>query len=306
MITQSVSELLSDHVTLSVEGIDRLYLNAYQPLLQSPGGVVCFFKERRGKRFGSTVLMAPMTEGFVASIKQYAKANRIDVVPLGKGVRKDTVFQERLKDYQGKEGVVFIGVAQEKFSAFRTQKRRNSQTGASYPWLYRSTLMCNQYYFYLVDEDFGPMFIKFSSYFPYTARVCLNVHEYGKRKMEQAGIAYQPLDNGFLSCVQPDRLQLVLDQLNEHKIRRMVNKWFQRLPHPFSRADQAAGYRYDLSILQAEFSLTQVFDRPIAGRYFFEEVIRDHLDLGRPEQVSLIFDRRITKRTPGVFDGMTG
>ena len=56
-----------------------------------------------------------------------------------------------------------------------------------------------------------------------------------------------------------------------------------------------------MSILQAEFSLTQVLDRPLCGRVFFEEVIRENLDLGRPDQVQLIFDRRVTKRTAWRF-----
>jgi high-affinity K+ transport system ATPase subunit B len=73
------------------------------------------------------------------------------------------------------------------------------------------------------------------------------------------------------------------------------------LPHPFPARDRAAGYRYQLSILQAEFSLTQVLDQPVMGRIFFEEVIRENLDLGRPSQVSLIFDRKINRRTPGRF-----
>jgi hypothetical protein len=77
------------------------------------------------------------------------------------------------------------------------------------------------------------------------------------------------------------------------------------VPHPFSPTDRAQGYRYDISILQAEFSLTQMLDRPVSGRIFFEQVIRDNLDLGRPDQVSLVFDRRIHSRgrhpTPGRF-----
>src|SRR5207253_10393798 len=66
-------------------------------------------------------------------------------------------------------------------------------------------------------------------------------------------------------------------------------------------AQRAAGFRYDLSILQAEFALTQVLERPLVGRIFFEEVIRENLDLGRPDNVQLIFARRVTKRTPGRF-----
>ena len=96
-------------------------------------------------------------------------------------------------------------------------------------------------------------------------------------------------------------MQQILDGLDETKIEAVVRKWFARLPHPFSAADRAAGYRYELSVLQAEFARTQVFDRPLSGRHLFEEVIRENIDLGRPEKVSLIFDRRITKRTPGRF-----
>ena len=73
------------------------------------------------------------------------------------------------------------------------------------------------------------------------------------------------------------------------------------LPHPYSARDRKAGYRYQISILQAEFSLTQVLDRPVTGRMFFEEVIRENLDIGRPSQVQLIFDRRVNRRTPGKF-----
>ncbi|HXZ72164.1 MAG TPA: hypothetical protein VEH31_15030, partial [Streptosporangiaceae bacterium] len=76
-------------------------------------------------------------------------------------------------------------------------------------------------------------------------------------------------------------------------------------PFPFTAADTAAGYRYEASVLQAEFSLTQVLDAPVTGRIFFEQVIRDNLDIGRPDQVGLIFARRIIRKgprsTPGRF-----
>ena len=76
----------------------------------------------------------------------------------------------------------------------------NSETGQSFPWLARSTVMCNQYYFYIVDDDFGPLFIKFSGYFPYTARIFLNGNEYLKRQLEKRGIDFTALDKGILCC----------------------------------------------------------------------------------------------------------
>jgi hypothetical protein len=130
---------------------------------------------------------------------------------------------------------------------------------------------------------------------------CLNGHEYVKRQLAQRGIPFEALDNGLLWCDDPRRAQALCDGLSAEKIETFARKWLRRLPHPVTASDQRAGYRYQLSILQAEFSLTQVLDRPATGRAFFEEVIRENLDLGRPDQVQLIFDRRITRQTPGRF-----
>ena len=303
MINQNLATLLTDKVVLDIESIDRLYLNVYQPLLQTGGGACHFFKQHRGKPVASTVLMQEMSQQFVHDIYSFAHHNDIEVVRFNKGQRKDDETQRRLRASGNdvSERVLYVGKAQEKTSVFRMTRRTNPETGDKYPWLYRGNVNCNQYYFYVVDDDFGPMFIKMSSYFPYTCRVNLNGHEYLKRQLDKQGIGYQALDNGVLSCDDPVRLQALADGLDAAKISEVITKWLNRLPSPFSAADCAAGYQYRYSILQAEFARTQVFDRPLSGRQWFEQVIRDHLDLGRPDRVSLIFNRRINKRTSGKF-----
>ena len=299
MIAQNVAELLGDHVRLTVEAIDRMYLNVYVPRLQCTYGAVSFFRDHRGQPLASSALMSPMSGGFVAELERFAARHRVPVVLFVKGQRKDDVMAEHLRRFAAEEGVVFIGKAQERAAVFRTEKRRSPRSGQPYPWIVKSTAMVNHYYIYAVDRDFGPFFLKFCSYFPYNAKLCLNGHEYAKRQLAQQAIAYQALDNGVLSCADPDKLQQICDGLSAEKINGLLRKWLRRLPHPFTETDRKAGYRYDISILQAEFSLTQVLDRPAHGRMFFEQVIRENLDLGRPEQVQLIFDRRITRRTPG-------
>lgn len=161
--------------------------------------------------------------------------------------------------------------------------------------------MVNHWYWYAVDRDVGPFFLKVCTYFPYTVKVCFNGHEYLKRQLATEGIRFEALDNGLLSCADPARAQTLCDRLSAAKIDGLVRKWLRVLPSAFTPADTRAGYRYAVSVLQAECSLTQVLDRPATGRLFFEEVIRENLDLGRPSQVSLIFDRRITRQTPGRF-----
>lgn len=300
-LARSVAEVLRDHVTLEIEGIDRMYLNAYVPKLQHEMGVVSFFRFHQGYPFASSALMDPITKRFIAGIERFVQERGVPLITFHKNERKDTVAARYRAAFSDAEGVVFVGKAQEKATVFRTEKRKHPETGRTYPWIVRTTALVNQYYFYCVDRDFGPFFLKFCSYFPYTAKLCINGHEYLKCQLAQEGIAFKALDNGLLSCENPGRAQQICDRLGADQIDGLFRKWLAALPHPYAPEDRAAGYRYDLSILQAEFSLTQVLDRPVTGRIFFEEVIRENLDLGRPDQVQLIFGRRITKRTPGRF-----
>jgi len=301
MVAQSVADILTDHVRLSVESIDRMYLNVYVPRLQTEQAIAWFFREHRGQPLPSAALTSPMSRAFVSKLDEFATRHQIPVVQFRKGERKDDVMAKHLRQFSLDEGVVFIGKAQEKTPVFRTEKRKNPNTGQPYPWIVKSSAMVNHYYIYAVDRDFGPFFLKFCTYFPFNAKLCLNGHEYAKRQLAHRGITFQALDNGILSCADPRCLQQICDNLSGNKINALLRKWLARLPHPFTGADRNAGYRYDISILQAEFSLTQVLDQPQHGRLFFEHVIRENLDLGRPEEVRLIFNRRISSRTPGSF-----
>jgi hypothetical protein len=176
-VARRVSEILDEHVTLTIEGIDRMYLNGYIPRLQSPEGVAAFFRFHRGYKFASSALMDPISKAFIAGIEDFASAEQIPLITFRKGERKDDIAAAMRKGFVADEGVVFIGKAQEKSSVFRTEKRTNPKTGDKYPWIVRGSALVNHYYFYVVDRDFGPLFIKFGSYFPYTAKLCINGHE---------------------------------------------------------------------------------------------------------------------------------
>lgn len=300
-LPRTAADVLHEHVTLEVECIDRMYLNVYQPRLQYDRGVVSFFRFHRGHTFASSALMEPISQAFLDDVERFVKRHGVPLITFRKGERKEDIVLPHRLAAKGRERVLVIGKAQEKTPVFRTEKRRNPETGAVYPWIVKTTAMVNHFYFYCLDDDFGPFFLKVCTYFPYNAKLCLNGHEYLKRQLTKEQIAFEELDNGVLSCANPKRMQEIADGLSDTKIAALLAKWQKILPQPFSAEDTAAGYRYDVSILQSEFSLTQVLDCPRSGRVFFENVIRENLDLGRPDQVQLIFDRRVTKRTPGRF-----
>ena len=292
----SIPELLSGHVTLEVECLDRLYLNGYIGPLATSGGLVTFMQEQLGKPIPSPVVLGQITEKFREAVKAMADQQQIPVRQFDHKERKDEVANQIRQQRKVKDGIVFIGVAQEKAQAFQGKK-----IDGWFQFTRDKTVYVNHYYFYIDDADFGPLFIKVCSYAPWGTKLCLNGHEWAKRQLDKEGIPYESLDNGFLSCADPKRLQEICDSVGPEQIEAVFRKWLQRIPLPLQPADRAAGYDWSLSIWQMEVSLTQIFDRPLRGREFFEEIIRDNLDLGRPDRVQLIFDRVVTKKTPGQF-----
>ena len=295
-VTHNLAELQQEHVVMELECLDRMYLNAYVPQLTSERGIAAFCRGYLGHRFASTKQAVAMTETFVKSIQAFLQKEGLELVRFKKGQRKDDVMKERLRRFKQPEGVVFVGVAQEKVRVPRTTRKR-LEGGGTIPWIIYSTAMVNAYYFYCLDRDFGPFFLKFCSYFPYGAKLCLNGHEYLKCQLRHRGIAFEALDNGLRACADLPAAQRICAGLRASKIETFFRKWLARLPHPFSAKDRKAGYRYQLSLLQVECSLTQVWERGVQGRCFFEEVIRENIDLGRPDQVQLIFGKKMHRKT---------
>ena len=292
----SIPELLNGHVTLEVECLDRLYLNGYIGSLATSGGLVTFMRQQLGKPIPSPVVLGQVTEKFRDAVKAMAERQEIPIYQFDHKERKDDVANKIRHQRGVRDGIVFIGVAQEKAQAFQGKK-----IDGQFQFTRDKTVYVNHYYFYIDDADFGPLFIKVCSYAPWGTKLCLNGHEWAKRQLQKKRIAYEALDNGFLSCAEPERLQEICDSLGPEDIDRLFRKWLKRLPLPLRPEDRDAGYDWSLSIWQMEVSLTQIFDRPLRGREFFEEIIRDNLDLGRPDRVQLIFDRVVTKKTPGEF-----
>ena len=223
-VARSAAEVLDEHSTLELECIDRMYLNVYVPVLQTGAGASYFFRRIRGNPMPSSALMAPMTRRFVADLEGFAKREGVDLIRFERGERKDERTKEYVRRWPGGEGVLYIGKAQERARVLRTERRHDPVTGAPYPWLADSTAMVNHYYVYLVDEDFGPLFVKFCSYFPYNAKVCLNGHEYVKRQLAKRGIGFEALDNALGRCDDPEAMQAIAREVSAGRIDAPVRK----------------------------------------------------------------------------------
>ncbi len=313
----TVNDVLDGHTRLTVDCPDRIYLTLSVPNLMVGGQVVSFLTQHEKAPIPSPAVLDRRGQAFRRAVASYAEANHIPVLSFtGKkdkhrpGVLADSPWPERKIDQvmplirkaaaTGRSQVVAIGMAQEYQRVFTGSK---SETGTGAVWFsyHRSDRRVSCYYFYLWDTDIGPAFIKICSYFPYPGKLWFNGHEFAKRQAAQAGIGLTELSNGFAACDDPAALQTICDRLGPGVIRVFAERWWARLPLPFTQADRDAGYWWDISMRQIEMVTTIVFTAPRHARTFFEALAADNLDIGRPDNMEIIFNRQIRSTCHGVF-----
>ena len=300
----NINDVLAGHVALEIECIDRLYLNAYVPNLQVGGQVVRFLSSHLGHEIPSPALLGPLGNRFRREVKQFAAARQVPILQLKKPDR--TRWDDRKLDHvrpylqaaerDGRFGVVAIVACQEFQWVISGRRQRFGENGVRFEF-FREERRVGVYYFYILDPNWGPGFIKICTYFPYPAKVWLNGHEWAKRQATSIGIAFAELSNGFASCAEHDRLQTVCDTLAPEHIQAFFDHWTNRIPTPFTAEDRAAGYWWELSMRQIEVSRTLVLDDPRRARRFFEALVADNIDIGRPEQVAMVFARQLRRPT---------
>jgi hypothetical protein len=303
----NINDVLEGHVALEVECVDRLLLNAYVPGLQVGGQVSRFITGHLGKPIASAAVLGGIGNRFRSEVKRFADRHTIPILKL-KGPdrsRWDDRKLDHVRPYlqraeaERRFGVVAIVAGQEFAWVFSARTHRKGK--ALWFEFFREQRRVGVYYFYILDPDFGPAFIKICTYFPYPARVWVNGHEWAKRQAEHAGVAYTALSNGFGACPEPERLQAICDSFAPGHVQAFFDRWMACIPTPLSAADRAGGYWWQLSVRQAEISRTLIFDDPRRARSFFEALVADNIAIGRPEQVSIVFARQLRKTSKGPF-----
>ena len=289
----TAADMVAGHVGLDISCLDRLYLNGYVAKLQTPGGVVYFFRDHRGKPIVSPALFEPIGNKFRRDIKDWAQASGIPLVRFAAGERKADVMAPYLDAAAaaGRSQVVAVGCAQE-FQRVWTARKRDTDPGGCPQFSFtKEQRRVSVFYVYIFDEQMGPGFIKICSYFPYPVKAWINGHEWAKRQAAAAGIGFTALSNGFASCEDPAGLQAICDRFGPGTVQVWFERWMARIPLPLTGADRDAGYWWELSMRQIETSRTLVFDEDCHARAFFEALLCENMDLGRPENVELLFRR---------------
>ena len=153
-MTPNIAAIIRQHVSLEVRCLDRLYLHAYLPKLQTSGGLCYFLRDHLGHPIPSPALFKPMHDRFTTAVKQFAATHAIPVVKFEPGQDQDAIANAHRSRFTKRAGVVLLGLAQEKQRSFKAQKRRGPQGGVTFDFS-RQWGAPTQYYFYVHDGEWG-------------------------------------------------------------------------------------------------------------------------------------------------------
>jgi hypothetical protein len=305
----TVARLLAENVSFRCTSVDRIGIRGYIPGLQYEGGLVKFLLNR-GNHIPSPAALNRNHERLVAEFDALVVASGVPVVRFKRGECKEDIA----RPYQdaaaaaGQYGLVLVGKAQERTSAWRGfVDNSHASHRPNHPHIAwrRMSSVPDHWYLYFADPDWGPAFVKLCSYAPYPLWCCANGHEWAKRQLTKAGLAFEALDNGLRAVEDPAAARRICARLGAGHVRDLLRRMMAVLPDPLTIEDRRAGFGWAFSIAQLEVSDTAVFDQPRRARAWFEAAIGAHLDLGRPERVSLVVNRKVINRgknkTPGRF-----
>ena len=243
-MTPNIADIIRHHVSLEVRCLDRLYLHAYMPKLQTVGG---------------PVLLPARPPGAPDPVPRAAARPRHDALRRRRGTRSRPSTTSRCCTFEsaGPEGRRRRAVPPRVHRPRRRRRHRrgpgegavlqgaaNADPGGGVTFDFsRQWVYVKHYYFYVHDREWGPGFLKICTYLPYPVKLCLNGHEWVKQQLRRAGLAFESLDNGFLACADPEHLQTICDQLGPADVQAFFDRWSQRLPWPLTAADRARRLR---------------------------------------------------------------
>ena len=238
-----------------------------------------------------------MSEGFRRQVLDFAERKATpDPSGLRKGCAKTMSCTSGCGSSEAREEVVFIGIAQEKARVPRTIRKGFGEGEGTIPWIDYTTAIVKHYLFLLRRRSFGAFYIKFCSFFPYTGKLCINGHGISTGNWPSAASNSKRSTTG--SCVvRTRRRRSASRRLSmKRRSRDFSASGSQYCRSPIQRQTERPAFATGFRCCRRSFP-SRSSDRPRHGRNFFEEVIQENIDLGRPETVQLIFARKMRRST---------
>lgn len=298
-MTNPLSQLFGDQISLAYGCLDRIVLRGYYPSLQREDTIVRLLRDVVGASVVDSGALASRTLRYRQWLDDYVRDHHIERLPAPKGVRKEEFVLPYYRRLAGKEGVACILTSMEQGTTFVSYQPRFPTQDEHYRIIRRCRKQFQHVYFYLNDVVLGPMSLRLATYLPFSLNVYLNGHSFVAARLTAQGIGFRKHDNAILAVDDATQLDAAVAALTPEVIRQRCQLWAERLTPQFSSAERLVTGRYAFSVAQVEYACDLVFrrQRPL------QDVVRRMVELGAflggADRTVTTFGRRINRRYDG-------
>jgi hypothetical protein len=288
-MSDALSSHYADLLTGSYDCVDRIVLNAFNPLCHNPGGFRTWWRRLYGSDADlDEAHLVRMAGRFARRVHGFARGHGVPIEECLRGERKHRIAEEYLATHSGVQGLFLILVSRAVAPVWEVE--RSLTTGALRN-LQAKKAFVKHYSFHIMDPEWGHLTIKMSGHPPFGAQISLNGHEYVGSQAAQAGLVLRKEGNCFTQVSGPDALAAVADTLSgERMIGRLAavcDRWIYSCCLCFglhTDDQERTGFQYQYAVYQLEYSRNLLFHAGHQMEQVFQGLIdRSRRRLGVPE-----------------------
>ena len=285
-----------DSIRFTYRCFDRILLNGLIQPFQQPERVVGFFNRYRELYPVSKPVLKDIARQYDHWVTGQAKRWSVPIVEPPDNRRRDEFVARYFRRAEVDQVVVILKA--------REPARILIAIGKDDRWhLEYARRWVKQYSFYLLDREWGRLFVRVCPYFPFSARVCLNQHHWLANRLTAAGISFRQCGNAFLTCGDPTRLRELADAVMPRDLARCAQKWLRALTPFFTPSERReAGCQHRLFLSQVEYCDNLIFQRRAALDALGERLFDANRTIGQPTKLATIFGRKVTRRHRGKLE----
>ena len=278
--TDDFREFYSDILDGQYDCVDRIVLNAYYLLGQTPAGFRTWWRQVHGTDENLTDTMVMRYAGrFARRIRAYAEKQGIPILQCGKGERKHEVAEPYVPtnpDYRGVFCILY-GRAPAPVREIRRFGQGGIDIHTKEPWLY-----VNYYHFHIMDPEWGHIIIRFCPHPPFAAKIILNGHEYVERLARKRKLNFTKEGNCFTHFSNATDLagvaetMILTDSRDVGRLAKVCERWIYSSCLCFAldlKEQERCAFHYRYSVYQAEYSRSYLFMRGRQMEKLFDRLI---------------------------------
>jgi len=247
---QGFIEKHHEKITGVISVFDRIILKGYLPI-SYPAAAEGFFARNNKLLMTFKDFTSEQTDALRTHAMDYAaRANR-PYEYLREHVRKEEYVREIAKRDGITDGLICVLAINEQNHTFALRY------GKGRPRLARCSPRCLTLYYYFMDRHFGFMHVRLSTWMPFTIQVYVNGHDWLARQLDAKHIAYEQVDNAFVSIADPRKAQEIADHFQRLPLEGILHVFANRV-NPLLKTI-LVGMEYYWVIDQAEYATDVMF-----------------------------------------------